>query len=148
MSAVPDLLPEGAPFLIGEVVVATLRASIDLTGASVLDNPSRLADLSDGERIVFFEDASDNFIEQPGGLQKRVFGFSVGVINRSDAARRGAHGDYRAAKRAVRSALKALSVQLRTGALREGAVSYRLENIDVGGSLVLGSFSVEYRDPT
>ena len=148
MSAVPDLLPEGAPFLIGEVVVATLQASSDLAGAKVLDNPSRLADLTDGERIVFFEDASDNYIEQPGGVQKRVFGFSVGVINRSDAARRGAHGDYRAAKRAVRSALQALSVQLRTGPLREGAVSYRLENIDVGGSLVLGSFSVEYRDPT
>ena len=148
MSAVLDVLPEGAPFLLGEVVVATLLASSELAGATVLDNPSRLADLTDGERIVFFEDASDNYIEQPGGIQKRVFGFSVGVINRSDAARRAAHGDYRAAKRAVRSALQALSVQLRTGPLREGAVSYRLENIDVGGSLVLGSFSVEYRDPT
>ena len=148
MSAVLDVLPEGAPFLVGQVVVAALRASVDLAGATVLDNPSRLSDLTDGERIVFFEDASDNYIEQPGGLQKRVFGFSVGVINRSDAARCGAHTDYRAAKRAVRSALQALSVQLRTGALREGAVSYRLENIDVGGSLVLGSFSVEYRDPT
>lgn len=148
MNTVPDLPPEGAPFLIGEVVVANLRTSIALTGASVLDNPSRLADLTDGERIVFFEDVSDNFIDQPGGFQKRVFGFSVGVINRSAAARRGAHTDYRAAKRAVRSALKELSVHLRAGPLREGAVSYRLENIDVGGSLVLGSFSVEYRDPT
>lgn len=148
MSAVLDMLPQGAPYMIGEVVVATLRASVDLAGAKVLDNPSRLADLTDGERIVFFEDASDNFIDQPGGFQKRVFGFSVGVINRSDAARRGAHTDYRAAKRAVRSALKELSLLLRTGAVREGAVAYRLENIDVGGSLVLGSFSVEYRDPT
>lgn len=148
MSAVPDVLPEGAPFRIGEVVVATLRASVDLAGAKVLDNPLRLADLTDGERIVFFEDASDGFIEQPGQSQKRVYGFTVGVINRTDEARRNAHGDYRAAKRAVRGALKSLSEQLRCGALREGAVSYRLENIDVGGSLVLGSFSVEYRDPT
>lgn len=148
MSAVPDVLPEGAPFRIGEVVVATLRASVDLAGAKVLDNPLRLADLTDGERIVFFEDASDGFIEQPGQSQKRVYGFTVGVINRTDEARRNAHGDYRAAKRAVRGALKSLSEQLRCGPLREGAVSYRLENIDVGGSLVLGSFSVEYRDPT
>lgn len=148
MSAVPDVLPEGAPFRIGEVVVATLRASVDLAGAKVLDNPLRLADLTDGERIVFFEDASDGFIEQPGQFQKRVYGFTVGVINRTDEARRNAHGDYRAAKRAVRGALKSLSEQLRCGPLREGAVSYRLENIDVGGSLVLGSFSVEYRDPT
>lgn len=147
MSATPDLLPQGAPYLIGEVVVQALRQSLELTGAAVLDNPLRLAELSDGARIVFFEDASDALVEQPGQQQKRLYGFSVGVINRSDAARRGAHGDYRAAKRAVRGALKSLSEQLRCGPLREGAVSYRLENIDVGGSLVLGSFNVEYRDP-
>jgi hypothetical protein len=143
-----DALPQGAPFAIGEVVVAALRAAVDLTGAKVLDNPVRLVDLSDGERIVFFEDASDGFIDQPGQIQKRVYGFSVGVINRSSTARRAAHGDYRAAKRAVRAALSAVANVVRCGALREGSVSYRLENIDVGGSLILGSFSVEYRDPT
>jgi hypothetical protein len=143
-----DELPQGAPFAIGEVVVAALRAAVDLLGAKVLDNPVRLVDLSDGERIVFYEDASDGFVDQPGQIQKRVYGFSVGVINRSDAARRGAHTDYRAAKRAVRAALSAVASVVRCGALREGSVSYRLENIDVGGSLILGSFSVEYRDPT
>jgi len=148
MSTTADTLPQGAPFAIGEAVVAALRAAVDLVGAKVLDNPLRLADLTDGDRIVFFEDASDGFIDQPGQVQKRVYGFTIGVINRSTEARRGAHGDYRAAKRAVRAALPNLADVLRTGPLREGAVSYRLENIDVGGSLVLGSFTVEYRDPT
>lgn len=143
-----DMLPQGAPFAIGTVVVAALRAAVDLAGAKVLDNPVRLADLGEGARIVFFEDASDGFIEQPGQVQKRVYGFSVGVINRSSAARVGAHGDYRAAKRAVRGALAGISAVLRCGPLREGSVSYRIENIDVGGGLVLGSFSVDYRDPS
>lgn len=147
MSA-PDTLPQGAPFAIGEVVVAALRAAGDLAGAKVLDNPARLSDLGEGERIVFFEDASDGFIEQPGQIQKRVYGFTVGVINRSASARSGAHGDYRAAKRAVRGALAGVSAVLRCGPLREGSVSFRIENIDVGGGLVLGSFSVEYRDPS
>ena len=31
--------------------------------------------------------------------------------------------------------------------LVEGDVLYRLENIDVGGGLVLGLFTVDYRDP-
>jgi hypothetical protein len=147
MSAAPDILPQGAPFAIGEAVVAALRAAPDLAGVLVRDNPVRASDLADGERVVFYEDATDSFREQPGQLQKRVFTFTVGVIHRSDAPRLGAHRDYRAAKRAVRSALAGLPPTLRTGALTEGDVSYRLENIDVGGSLVLGSFSVEYRDP-
>ena len=144
----PDTLPQGAPYAIGVVVVAALRAATDLAGAKVLDNPVRLADLAEGARIVFFEDSGDSFIGQPGQVQKRTYAFSVGVINRSSSARAGAHGDYRAAKRAVRGALAGVSAVLRCGALQEGSVSYRIENIDVGGGLVLGSFSVEYRDPS
>ena len=147
MSVAPDALPQGAPFAIGEAVVAALRAAPDLVGVLVRDNPVRASDLADGERVVFYEDATDSFREQPGQLQKRVFTFTVGVINRSDAPRRGAHGDYRAAKRAVRASLSGLPPALRAGALTEGEVTFRLENIDVGGGLVLGSFSVEYRDP-
>lgn len=148
MSAAPDALPQGAPFAIGEAVVAALRAAPDLAGVLIRDNPVRASELADGERVVFYEDASDSFREQPGQLQKRVFTFTVGVINRSDAPRLGVHRDYRAAKRVVRSALAGLSSTLRTNPLIEGEVTFRLENIDVGGGLVLGSFSVEYRDPT
>ena len=32
------------------------------------------------------------------------------------------------------------------GQVRETNVSYQLENIDVGGCLVLGTFAVDYRD--
>lgn len=148
MSAAPDTLPQGAPFAIGEAVVAALRAAPDLVGSVVHDNPVQASVLADGERVVFYEDASDSFRKQPGQLQQRVFTFTVGVINRSDVPRLGAHRDYRAAKRAVRAALVGLSSILRAGALTEGEVTYRLENIDVGGGLVLGSFSVEYRDPS
>ena len=38
-------------------------------------------------------------------------------------------------------------VQLYDRGLAEGDVIYRLENIDVGGGLVLGLFTVDYRDP-
>jgi hypothetical protein len=148
MSIAVDPLPEGAPYSIGAALVAALADSVELAGATVLDNPLRASQLVDGDRIVFFEDVSDRSIDQAGGVQKRTYTFNVGVINRTEAPRQGAHRDYRAAKRVVRDALKALRqvVQVISG-MREGDVTYRIENVDVGGGLVLGAFTVDYRDP-
>ena len=145
----PDTLPQGAPFAIGSAIVAALRADPALAGAKVLDNPKRASDLQDGARIVFFEDQSDKLISQPGQAAKRTYAFTLGAINRTQHDRQGAHADYRAAKRAVRNCLPAVNklVQLYDRGLAEGDVIYRLENIDVGGGLVLGLFTVDYRDP-
>lgn len=150
MSALkPDTLPQGAPFAIGAAIVAALRADPALTGATVLDNPKRASDLQTGERIVFFEDQADKPIAQPGQSQKRTYGFTLGVINRTANDRQGAHADYRAAKRTVRNCLPAINALVRVEArgMVEGDVLYRLENIDVGGGLVLGLFTLDYRDP-
>lgn len=145
----PDTLPQGAPFAIGAAIVAALRQAPALAGAKVLDNPKRSSDLQDGARIVFFEDQADKFVEQPGQSAKRTYSFTVGVINRTENDRQDAHADYRAAKRAVRNCLPAINalVRLEGRGLVESDVLYRLENIDVGGGLVLGLFTVDYRDP-
>lgn len=145
----PDTLPQGAPFAIGAAIVAALRAAPALSGAKVLDNPKRSSDLQDGERIVFFEDQADKPIAQPGQSQKRTYGFTLGVINRSVNDRQGAHGDYRAAKRVIRNCMPEIVklVQIEGRGIVEGDVLYRLENIDVGGGLVLGLFTLDYRDP-
>lgn len=150
MSALkPDTLPQGAPFAIGSAIVDALRSDPALSGVTVLDNPKRASDLQTSARIVFFEDQADKLIEQPGLSAKRTYSFTVGVINRTEDDRRGAHADYRAAKRAVRNCLPAINalVRLEVRGLVEGDVLYRLENIDVGGGLVLGQFTVDYRDP-
>ena len=149
MTAKPETLPQGAPFAIGAAVVAELRAAPELAGVRVIDNPVRASDLSDGARIVFFEDQADRAIDQPGQSAKRSYSFALGVINRTTQARAGAHADYRAAKRVVRASMPAINqlVRLEGRGLVEGEVSYRLENIDVGGGLVLGTFTVDYRDP-
>ncbi|MBD9395608.1 hypothetical protein [Acidovorax sp. ACV01] len=145
----PDTLPEGAPFAIGATIVAALRQAPALAGAKVLDNPKRSSDLQDGARIVFFEDQADKLIGQPGQSQKRTYGFSVGAINRTENDRQGAHADYRAAKRVIRSCMPEIVklVQIEGRGVVEGDVLYRLENIDVGGGLVLGLFTIDYRDP-
>ena len=149
MSTLPmDKLPQGAPYAIGAAVVQTLRTAPELVGAVVLDNPRRASDLSEGERIVFFEDQSDRQRDNPAQVQHRTYSFAVGVVNRSTNARQAAHADYRAAKRAIRAAITAMAqggVNVR-GQVRETNVSFQLENIDVGGCLVLGTFAVEYRD--
>lgn len=144
-----DTLPQGAPYAIGAAIVQALQAAPALSGAHVLDNPRRSSDLQDGTRIVFFEDHSDKFIGQPGQRQKRSYQFSLGAINRTQKDRAGAHSDFRAAKRALRECLPAIGalVQLAERGLVEGEVVYRLENIDVGGALVLGTLSIDYRDP-
>lgn len=148
MSTRPDTLPSGAPFAIGEAVVQALRSDATLTGAVVLDNPQRASALQDGERIVFFEDQGDRLVEQPGSVARRTYSFSLGVISRSSEARKDAHADYRTAKRIVRNCMPAINQIVSVlSRMAEGDVTYRLENIDVGGALVLGSFSIDYSDP-
>ena len=145
----PDTLPQGAPFAIGTAIVAALRAAPALADALVLDNPKRASALQDGERVVFFEDQADKPLGQPGQSQKRTYAFTVGVINRTENDRQGAHADYRAAKRVIRGCMPEISklVQIEGRGIVEGDVLYRLENLDVGGGLVLGLFTLDYRDP-
>lgn len=149
LTVTADTLPLGAPFAMGAAIVAELRAAPELAGVRVLDNPQRASDLSEGARIVFFEDGGDTPIDQPGQSAKRSYSFTLGCINRTPQARAGAHADYRAAKRVVRAAMPAINrvVRLEGRGLVEGAVSYRLENLDVGGGLVFGTYTVDYRDP-
>lgn len=148
MSLPADRWPQGIPHAIGATIVQALRAAASLSGATVLDNPVRASDLQDGARIVFFEDASDR---PRDGAQKRSYDFSLGVISRAANARTAAHADYRAARRVLRQIcmpqLTGAGLQLEARGLSEGEVRYRLENIDIGGSLVLAAFSVDYRDP-
>jgi hypothetical protein len=149
MKLSPDDLALGSPYAIGLALVAALREAFAGEDVRVLDNPVRATDLAEGERVVFYEDMVDRFKDQNGANQSRIFAFNVGVVNRSSEARLGAHRDYRAAKRSVRAALKALHPQLTViSPLREGDVTFRVENIDVGGGVAVGSFTVEYRDPT
>ncbi len=147
----PDTLPAGVPFVAGAAIIQALRDAPDLVGAKILDNPVRASDLSDGERIVFFEDQSDKLLEQPSQRQYRAYGFSIGVISRNADARRCAHRDYRAVKRVLRNlsmpAIAQTGVEIAKSGIREGEVRYRLENIDVGGGLVIGLFTLDYRDP-
>lgn len=142
MSAV-DALPYGAAYAIGEALFAALEAAPALSGATLLNNPARVTDLSDGARIVFFEDVSDGPSDKAA---ERVYRYNVGVINRTDDARRGSHGDYRAAKLALKGALPRLKTTVQVGNHKEGEITFRLENIDVGGGLVLGAFTLAYRD--
>lgn len=134
-------------YLVSRAVFEALRDAPELAGARVLDNPSEPQALAAGERIVFVEDQSDGFIDQSGQAGTRRFVFAIGVINRTSAARAGADADYVAAEAAVRERHTALIRELGCGPLREREVSFRVEAIDVGGALVLGTFEVEYRRP-
>lgn len=151
MSTPADKLPGGAPYAIGATIFQLLTDAPELEGARLLDNPVRASDLKDGERVIFIEDQADQPKGAPAQRQYRVYSFSLGVINRSLAPRPAAHQDYRAAKRILRDAgMRAVTqagVEVANSGLTEGEVRYQLENIDVGGSLVLGLFTLEYRDP-
>lgn len=152
MSQTADKFPKGVPFELGRILFDALRADPGLIGVSVLDNPERASALVEGGRVVFLEEQRDAQVDQPGQVQQRIYHFSVGVIARTESARSQAHGDYRMVKRILRNDCMKLitdaGIRLDGPGLLEGEVRYRLENIDVGGSLVLGAFSIQYRDPS
>ena len=152
MNMPADKFPKGVPFELGQILAGALRDGSGLAGVLFLDNPDRATALAEGERVVFLEEQRDVPLDQPGQVQKRIYHFSVGVIARSESARLQAHGDYRLVKRILRNDCMKLitdaGIRLDGKGLLEGEVRYRLENIDVGGSLVLGAFSIDYRDPS
>lgn len=134
-------------YQISAAIVAALRAAPDLAEAKVLDNPSDASALQAGERLVLVEDQTDRFIDQKNQQGKRRFVFTIGAINRTTDDRAGADADYQAAEAAVRGAHKVLMSTLGCGPLHEEEVTFRVEGIDVGGALVLGTFAVEYLKP-
>lgn len=145
----PDPCPLGVPFAVGEVFIEALRTAFE-PDVTVKDNPVRPSDvLEDGARVVWFEDVSDGPAVQ-GEQVKREFRFTLGVLNRTGDARRGVHTDYRRAKRVIDDALQLLTKE-RLGVtpnyVREGDVAFRLENIDLGGGVILATFTLGYRDP-
>lgn len=140
-----DKTPLGVPYAVGELFMAALRAAPTLSGITILDNPVRVTDLEDGARVIMFEDVSDGPANQQ--LQTaREFRFNLGVINRTEASRIGVHTDYRAAKRVIDQTLKDLRTVVTVNHLREGDISFRLENVDIGGGLILATFTLGYRD--
>lgn len=140
-----DSLPNGGAYAIGAHLFAALKAEPLFAGATLFDNPVRASDLFEGARLVFFEDVSDGPANSDKSAE-RVYRYNVGVISRSTAPRLESHRDYRTAKRALMSALPRLNGTVQVGAHREGETVFRLENIDVGGGLVLGTFTLVYRD--
>ncbi|MFD1709849.1 hypothetical protein FVQ98_14055 [Ottowia sp. GY511] len=146
----PDVAPLGYPYLIGEAVMEALKADPAFAGVKLVDNPSKPEAISEGKRLLLFKDAADSLEDQNGNAMDRVFTFQVGAISRDKQSRKQAHTDYRALKRVIRDSIKDMTAKGAriTGQVRETAVSYQLENLDVGGSLVLGTFTVKYRDPT
>lgn len=118
-----------------------------LDGVVVLDNPRDPQAIRKGRRIVFVEDQSDRLVDQAAQQGKRVYVFTLGVINRDEHDRAGADADHEAAEAVIRATHTALMQTLRAGPLRETSTVFRAEGIDVGGALVLATFEVEYLKP-
>lgn len=140
----------GAAYVIGAAIVQALRDAPSLAGAKVMDNPERATDLADGGRVIFVEDQLDRPRDGAPQPVQRTYQFAIGVIRRGGQARADAHADWRAVRALLRTtcmpAITRAGVRIDGLGLREGEVRFRLENIDVGGSLVLGLFTLDYRD--
>jgi len=142
------------PYRLSQAIVQALGAAPELTGATVKDNPTDPSHLAEGDRIVFVEDKVDGPINKPGQAEGRTFTVTVGVINRTAAARAGADADMEAAKAIVQASALATGRVLVNekrlngfNAPREGQRGYRVEGLDVGGALVFTTFDIDYRTP-
>lgn len=134
-------------YLISATLLAALRSAADLADALVLDNPTEAQALSKGDRIVWIEDQADDPIEQAAQQGKRRFTFALGVINRTSDDRAGADVDHQAALTAITKAHTPLMRDHRCGPLREGQTVFRVEGLDIGGALILTTYTVEYLRP-
>lgn len=143
-----DPAPNGYPYLIGAAVMQALTDAPALAGASLRANPEKPADIASGARLLLFKDQADSLRDQNGNADRRTYSFQAGALARTTDARLQAHQDYRAVKRAIRDCARQLTqAGARIEALpRETNVVFQLENIDVGGCLILGTFTVDYND--
>ena len=148
-------MSQSIPYQLSAAVVSALTAEMGPTGVSVIDNPTTVAALDKGRRVVFVEDRDDNLISKEGQAEARTFSFVIGVINRTDGARAGADADMQQAKAvATLAARDACMALVASKALvisqypREGQRTYRHERIDIDGALILTSFEIDYRLPS
>ena len=147
-----DLTPLGCPYLIGEAICEAIKSAPTLSGCKLIGNPSKAQDIAAGIRLIVFVDSGDapGVKDGNGNADYRSYSFQAGAIARTSDARKQAHTDYRALKRVIRESVLAVAqkgIRIQ-GQVKETTVSFQLENLDVGGGLVLGTFTVDYRDPT
>lgn len=139
-------MAQSVRFRVGAAVLGALQAEFTGGDVRVFDNPPDAKALSAGARLVFVEDQSDAFVDQAAQRGKRRYVFTLGVVGRTADARAQADRDYLVARTVVRNTHTALMRDLRVGPLRERDVVFRVDGIDVGGALVLGTFEAEYLD--
>lgn len=147
-------MSQSIPYQFSAAVVAALRSAFEADSVVVLDNPTSPEQLATGPRIVFVEDADDDFNNKPGQAEARTCALSVGVISRSADCRAEADADMQQAKQLVSAAVLTAGRAMQASkalvvfqSVREGRRTYRHEGIDVGGALILTRFEIDYRTP-
>lgn len=142
------------PFLLSQAAVTAIAGDFTAEPVSIRDNPSTRAAFAEGARVVFLVDSRDKPSKQPNQSEARAFTFEVGVINRTAADRAGADDDMQRIKLLLARAMPAACRGLKESgdiighsALRELERYYRVEDVDVGGALIVTAFEIEYTTP-
>ena len=142
-----SIATHGHDCVIGSAIVSALQTQFAGSGVVVRDNPVRAAMLEEGSQQVIFEDQANR--RGTGGVpSQRTYSFSLAALSRDDDARTQAHALYQTARRVVLGIMPALTtagITIAAGGVLEGDVTYRVENLDVGGGLVLGLYTIQYR---
>jgi hypothetical protein len=142
-----SIATHGHDCVIGSTIVNALRTQFAGTGVVVRDNPVRAAMLDEGAQQVIFEDQANR--RGTGGVPaQRTYSFSLAALSRDEDARTQAHAMYQTARRVMLGIMPALTsagIAIAAGGVVEGDVTYRVENLDVGGGLVLGLYTIQYR---
>lgn len=145
-----SIATHGHDCVIGSAIVSALQTQFAGSGVVVRDNPVRAAMLEEGAQQVIFEDQANK--RGTGGVTaQRTYSFSLAALSRDEDARTQAHALYQTARRVVLGIMPALTtagIAIAAGGVVEGDVTYRVENLDVGGGLVLGLYTIKYRNAT
>lgn len=133
-------------FAIREFILNLLKSDERLSLYKIVKNPKNPTALDDGLTIVFV-DVSDGYVSKSSNdRSKRLYSFSLAVVSRSsEDAEAEADRIYKIVKILVRNLkIHSQKTDLRIFDVKEQAVQFTVENLDVDGAVIVGNYDLEY----
>jgi hypothetical protein len=130
-----------------EAVSLLLEAIADvpaLADLPIVRNPRRPSHLGGGERILIVSEVSDVNVQKAGARETRRRLVKIGVLSRVDGADADADGLYCLLSDTVQAALRPMQLAATITKHSEGNVQFYVDDIDVDGAVVIGSWEIDY----
>ena len=139
-------LPHSPAHAITSALFAAIAADPLLSPLPLSRNPRRAAQLGDGPVVLVLKEVRDGMSRDPGAAELRQREVSLGVVCRATGADALADKVYHYLHIVAYDALSTLqqsNADVRS--IKEIDTRYEVEDIEIDGAIVIGTWSVNYR---